>query len=82
MPSTTEAPADPNLQTLRDAMQAHGAGQLDVAETLYRQVLTAVPRHPDALHLLGVLEAQRGHQDLAAELIAQAIAVNPDEAMF
>lgn len=82
MQSTTDAPADPISQTLRDAMQAHGAGQFDAAEAMYRQVLAARAEHPDALHLLGVLEAQRGHNERAAELIGRAIAANPHEAMF
>ena len=82
MPSITEALADSIAQTLRCAMQAHGAGQLDEAELLYRQVLETSAEHPDALHLLGVLEAQRGDNDRAAELIGRAIAAHPFEAMF
>ncbi|MDP1535190.1 MAG: tetratricopeptide repeat protein [Rubrivivax sp.] len=67
---------------LKAAMQAHGQGQLDAAQALYQQVLQLQPAQADALHLLGVLQAQRGDHARAAELIHQAIAANPGEAMF
>jgi len=63
-------------------MQDHGAGSLDAAQVLYQQVLDNSPNQPDALHLLGVLNAQRGRQDAAAELIGRAIEAHPFEAMF
>ena len=59
-----------------DAVRHHRAGQLANAETLYRRILTADPRHADSLHLLGVLAQQAGRSDQATELIGQAIAVN------
>lgn len=80
-PSPVVDIADPD-QTLRAAMHEHGNGRLDAAQALYQQVLQARPEQPDALHLYGVLEAQRGHHDRAADLIGRAIAANPGEAMF
>jgi predicted TPR repeat methyltransferase len=80
--AATEAPDDATTQTLRQAMQEHGAGRFDAAQALYEQVLAAAPAQPDALHLLGVLEAQRGRHDSAAGLIGRAIAAHPGEAMF
>jgi predicted TPR repeat methyltransferase len=68
--------------TLREAMQAHGAGQLEAARALYQRLLDTAPQHPDGLHLMGVLQAQCGQHELAAELIGRAIAVQPQEAMF
>jgi predicted O-linked N-acetylglucosamine transferase (SPINDLY family) len=64
-------------EVLAAALKHHQAGQLSKAEQLYRQILGADPRHPDALHLLGVLANQRGRHLAAVELIGQAIAVNP-----
>ncbi len=73
----------PNVtELLHQAMQAHAGGQLDSAEGLYRQALHQAPQDPDALHLFGVLEAQRGRHKAAADLIRQAIAVRPMEPMF
>lgn len=76
------APADSNPDILKQAMQAHGAGRFDDAQALYRALLEAEPQHADALHLLGVLHAQRGRHDEAAHLIRRAIDAHPHEAMF
>ena len=67
---------------LQQAMQCQQQGQLDAAQAIYQQVLDDHPRQADALHLLGVLHAQRRDFARAHELIWQAITVNPDEAMF
>ena len=69
-------------ELLAQAMQAHAGGELDTAEGLYRQALLQSPQDPDALHLYGVLEAQRGRHKPAADFIRQAIAVRPLEPMF
>jgi tetratricopeptide (TPR) repeat protein len=64
------------------ALQHHQAGRLREAERLYRQVLTANPRHADALHLLGAIAHQIGQHEVAVELIGQAIAINPSAAPY
>jgi predicted O-linked N-acetylglucosamine transferase (SPINDLY family) len=69
-------------QLLSAALTHHQRGELREAEPLYRQMLGAVPNHPDALHLLGVLARQTGHAQAAAELIGRAIAIFPDSAEY
>ena len=70
--------APPDLQAMFiAAFQHHQAGRLREAEALYRQVLAIDSRHADSLHLLGVLAVQTGHHGAGADLIGQAIAVNP-----
>jgi tetratricopeptide (TPR) repeat protein len=64
-------------QALQLAIQHHNAGRLREAEAIYRQILTAQPNHPDALHLLGVLANQGGQLDIAIDLIRRAIAIKP-----
>jgi Tfp pilus assembly protein PilF len=61
----------------RAGQQLHGAGRLAEAEQLYRQVITAAPRHADALHALGALALQSGHPEAADDLLRQAIRVRP-----
>ncbi len=39
-------------------------------------------QHADSLHLLGMIEHQRGHHEVAVEMIGQAIAVRPKEAAY
>jgi protein O-GlcNAc transferase len=59
-----------------EGVKRHGAGRLEDAERLYKQALADAPNHADALHLLGVIELQRGRNASAAELIERAIAQN------
>lgn len=66
------------LADLQKAVFLHQRGQFDQAGILYRQVLAAQPEHADALHMLGVLEAQGGNPQKAVDLIQRAIAVTPD----
>ncbi|MBK1837069.1 tetratricopeptide repeat protein [Azospirillum sp. YIM B02556] len=60
------------------AVPLHQSGHLADAEALYRQALAAQPRHPDALHLLGMVACQTGRFADAADLIAQAVAAKRD----
>jgi protein O-GlcNAc transferase len=70
--------ANPNLlRVLRQALAAHQAGNPADAERLYKRVLRSVPEQFDALHLLGVLKAERGLQEEAERLIRKALKVNP-----
>ena len=69
-----------DTRTLQLALQHHQAGRLSEAEALYRRVLGADPRNPDALHLLGLIAQQTGQNRMAADLISQALAVKPNEA--
>ena len=75
--------ADPILnqaqltQYFYTARRHHRAGRLQQAEVLYRRILQVAPRHPQTLHLLGVLAHQTGHPRQAVELIQQASAASP-----
>jgi predicted O-linked N-acetylglucosamine transferase (SPINDLY family) len=65
---------------LNQAVSLHQQGQLTQAKVLYEKVLVKQPRSFDALHLSGVLAAQRQDFALAVERIGQAIAVDPNRA--
>jgi len=67
---------------LHSAIAIHQAGRLSEAASLYRDILLADPRNPDALHLLGVLMNQIGQPQTAVELISRAIAIGPACAMY
>ncbi|HQU15117.1 MAG TPA: tetratricopeptide repeat protein [Gammaproteobacteria bacterium] len=74
----TPNPAPPQSSAaLQRALALHRSGQLAQAETLYRQVLESDPRHPGALHLLGVITGQRGDPAGAVTLIRRALAIQP-----
>jgi predicted O-linked N-acetylglucosamine transferase (SPINDLY family) len=59
-------------------MAAHRAGQLDMAATLYRQVLSFSKKQFAPLHMLGVIEGQRGNLAEGIRQIGKALKVNPD----
>jgi tetratricopeptide (TPR) repeat protein len=65
-------------QQLESALAHHRAGHLAEAEHIYRQVLAADPKNPDALFLLGSLAGQAGKLDEALNLLNQAIQINPN----
>jgi len=67
------------LDKLRQAFECHMRGMLPEAERLYLDALTESPELADALHLLGVLNAQRGDYQSAADLISRAIRFNPND---
>jgi len=71
-------PSRPDLgRIIGEALALHQQGRLDEAATGYRRVLKAQPDHFDALHLLGVLNTQRGDPAEAHRLITAALKVNP-----
>ena len=69
-------------QQFMQAVALHQQGKLQEAGLLYEAVLKVLPRHPDALHLLGVVALQTGQYQRAADLIAKAIAINPANAVY
>ncbi len=74
----------PGLQTvaakLQRAIALHQQGVLWQAEALYREILQAQPRNFDALHLLGIIEAQKSNFTAAVDLLGRAIRRNPASA--
>ncbi|HTI86640.1 MAG TPA: tetratricopeptide repeat protein [Alphaproteobacteria bacterium] len=56
---------------------AHREGRAGEAEVAFRRVLTLVPDHPDALHLLGLALHFQGRSTEGIESIRRAIAVFP-----
>lgn len=63
-----------------DAFALLQQGRLDDAELIYRTILQQQPGNADALHFLGVLQAQRLNLAEAAALIDQALVLDPDNA--
>lgn len=63
------------------AVRHHQGGRLDEAAKAYTGVLRVAPDHADALHLLGVIEAQQGRLDQALPRLQRAArlsASNPE----
>ena len=67
---------------LQQAVSLHQRNDLVGAKALYESALQVAPGQQDALHLLGVLHAQRQEYNRSIELIDRAIAVDPTVAAF
>ncbi|HEY1934530.1 MAG TPA: sulfotransferase [Acetobacteraceae bacterium] len=63
---------------LRECARCYRAGHLAEAEQVCRQVLASDPRHPDALHFLGLILDRAGRHAEGIELIEQAIGLRND----
>jgi protein O-GlcNAc transferase len=62
---------------LRTALHFHKMGQFDKAANIYREILVHNPGNYDALHYLGLLEAQQDHFERASPLLARALELQP-----
>jgi predicted TPR repeat methyltransferase len=70
------------MGSMDQALALHRAGRLGEAEALCRQISADQPNNPRALQLLGVIFSQRGDFQTAAEMLGQAVALEPANAEF
>jgi tetratricopeptide (TPR) repeat protein len=67
---------------LEMALQHHQSGRLETARQYYSGILQEDPRHPDAIHLMGLIAHQSGNHEEAVRLIQQAISINGSAAIY
>src|SRR5262245_6993052 len=65
-------------RTVQEAARAFAEGKLAVAEAKARTVLDRVPEDAGSWNLLGVIAAQLGYPDLAAEHFSRALKSDPN----
>lgn len=70
------------IKQFTQALQYHQAGDLQLAEKYYRQILQTNPNHADTLHWLGMLAFQVGKYEIAINYINQAIAINSTVSLY
>jgi Tfp pilus assembly protein PilF len=66
----------------QSGVRLHGAGRLQEAEQVYRQIIAANPGHADSFHMLGVVASQCGQPEAAVACIDRAIALQPSAAIY
>lgn len=64
---------------LRRAFALHQQGDIDAAEPLYRRIIARYPTQFDALNLLGIIQAGRGHSAEALDLLSRAIVIHSQQ---
>lgn len=67
---------------IEQGLTFHKQGLIEEAAQLYADVLSRNPKHPGALHLLGVLFLQSGDTTRAIQLISQAAQFEPTNPVF
>lgn len=67
---------------LQQAIAHHQSSQTQEAKILYEKLLSIKPNHPDALHLLGLIEYSQGQVTKGEDLIRQALKIRPDSSMY
>ena len=70
------------VQALQGAIEAHKAGKLQDAEALYKAILQAEPKHPDANHNFGVLMVSLNKTKAALPYFKIALEANPNQGQF
>src|SRR5881409_3572571 len=68
------------IQFVQRGMASQQAGMLDAAEALYKQALAINAHQFEALHFLGVLQAQRGNLIEAERLVSRSLTLNAQRA--
>lgn len=66
-------------QRLAEAFARHKRGDLQFAYQVYRQALSEQPRHPTALHYLGLVAQQTGRSSEACDLLQRSIELDPTD---
>ena len=73
----SETNAVPQDTPFERALQLHRQGQLDIAETLYYDILDRTPDHPGATHFLGMLLSAKKEHGKALALIRKSLQFSP-----
>ncbi len=63
----------------QQAFADHENGKLQEAADGYQKVLSVEPDHPSALHLLGLIEFDRGNYETAIPLVEKSLELAPNE---
>lgn len=69
-------------RTIHDGLACQKAGNLLGAAQIYSGLIREDPRNADAWHLLGTIELSRGQFNAAHDMIAQALTLRPNNAIY
>jgi Flp pilus assembly protein TadD len=72
----------PLPKLLEQGVLHHQGGEIDAATACYVEALRRSPNHPDALHLMGLLDAQQGRVTGAIRRIEDALRHSPKAELY
>ena len=64
---------------MEQAISAHRTGELDLAKSIYSEILAHNKKHYDAMHMLGILLFQKGQFINAHEQLSEALKINSQD---
>ncbi|WP_162232329.1 tetratricopeptide repeat protein, partial [Methylogaea oryzae] len=70
------------MSTLEQAIRHHQQGQLEQAESIYRQLLQADAHDGEATHLLGLVEVQKGNLEIGESLLQRAVSLAAEQPLY
>lgn len=82
VPAASTSPASTTDHLMKMALEHQHHGRMTEAITACREVLTTLPEHPEALHLLGLIAGQAGQYQTAIDLIGHAIRIDASNAEY
>ena len=71
-----------NDELIQLGLTYHQSGRIEAAKNIYNQILDEFPRHPDALHLRGLIALQEGDARSAVSYIQEAVQAQPKNWAF
>lgn len=71
-----------NDELIQLGLKCHQSGRIEAAKNIYNQILDEFPRHPDALHLRGLIALQEGDARSAVSYIQEAVQAQPKNWAF
>ena len=72
-------PTSEQTKMIEEAFTLHQSGQLNLAETQYKKLLTYLPNHTFLLTNLGTIALQRGRLEDAVRIIGASLKIDPNQ---
>ena len=72
-------PTSEQTKMIEEAFTLHQSGQLNLAETQYKKLLTYLPNHTFLLTNLGTIALQRGRLEDAVRIIGASLQIDPNQ---
>ncbi len=73
---------DSRDQRLERALENHRAGRVELAEPVYRELVSEDSTNAEALHMLGIVAIGKGETKTAGDFVARAIEIDDSVAKF
>tara|TARA_B100000315_G_C14584305_1_gene592078 strand:- start:147 stop:1874 length:1728 start_codon:yes stop_codon:yes gene_type:complete len=67
---------------LEKAVEKHRSGDIEAASIVYSEILSTIPNHAKARHMMAVVHLHKGRLEKAEDDVRRALKINNDEAKY